>query len=133
MSVSNPVYDEYLRSPWWKSRRLRCLKQAGYRCKDCGGRANQVHHLSYAHLGAELDRDLVALCKDCHETRHQILEAEEKERQRQQRKQRKRQRRPRQHQKRKQVSECEPGLTKSEQRALDRGAGWWAWRPKNAA
>ena len=57
----------YLRSPHWRARRARAIALAGGRCERCGkpGRL-EVHHLTYKWLGRERDRDLRALCHDCH-------------------------------------------------------------------
>ncbi len=59
--------DVYLRSPYWRARRARAIARAGGRCERCGvtGRL-EVHHLTYARLGRERDRDLRALCHGCH-------------------------------------------------------------------
>jgi HNH endonuclease len=57
----------YLRSAHWRVRRARSIALAGGRCERCGkaGRL-EVHHLTYARLGRERDRDLRALCHRCH-------------------------------------------------------------------
>jgi hypothetical protein len=57
----------YLRSPHWRARRARAIALAGGRCERCGrpGRL-EVHHVTYARLGRERDRDLRALCHRCH-------------------------------------------------------------------
>lgn len=65
-------YKDYLQSDWWKQRRLRSLRLAGFRCQRCGSDAMlQVHHLNYKRLGRERDADLEALCRQCHERIHQ--------------------------------------------------------------
>jgi 5-methylcytosine-specific restriction endonuclease McrA len=47
------------------------LRRAGRRCQACGVRpATDVHHLTYAHLGAERAWELMALCVDCHRKAH---------------------------------------------------------------
>lgn len=44
---------------------------ANYMCTKCGDKATQLHHLNYNNLGdEELDIDVVALCKDCHDEIH---------------------------------------------------------------
>ena len=69
--VENSDYLAYLKSPWWSQRRNLALLNAGYRCRRCGvTRQLEVHHLSYAHLGAELDEDLEVLCRGCHLGEH---------------------------------------------------------------
>lgn len=64
-------YDEHLASPKWRSIRSRVLQRARGVCEGCGLlRAEQVHHLTYRHLGDELLFELVALCEDCHQRAH---------------------------------------------------------------
>jgi hypothetical protein len=66
-------YQTYIESPQWRHRRASFLKTHD-RCERCRhrlGRWKQVHHLNYNRLGRELDSDLQALCKRC----HQIVEA----------------------------------------------------------
>ena len=63
-------YNRYLMSPEWREKRAKVLRKAKYRCKDCGGRAQQVHHKTYKRLGNERLSDLVALCDTCHKKRH---------------------------------------------------------------
>ena len=63
-------YNEYLASDAWKRRRRWVLDRAAGRCeawvKCLGAAATQVHHLSYAHLGAEPLWELQAVCEACH-------------------------------------------------------------------
>ena len=67
------LYDEYMRSPACYRRRERWLRE--YRtatggkdpvCAVCGGpwtlRRGQLHHRSYARLGAEALQDLLPIC-----------------------------------------------------------------------
>ena len=69
------AYDEYLYQPHWREMRKKVLKRAGYRCQECGKQVRlHVHHKTYARLGQELDRDLTALCTDCHNETHGIRE-----------------------------------------------------------
>lgn len=76
-------YAEYLRSPHWQETRSRFY--AGARvalmrkhfgrpvCQFClcGDRQLELHHRTYARMGAERLSDLVLLCGDCHEKCHQ--------------------------------------------------------------
>lgn len=65
------LYQEYLKTPHWKERRARALDKAGNHCQQCGKSARlEVHHLTYAHLFAELDEDLIVLCRGCHGRQH---------------------------------------------------------------
>jgi 5-methylcytosine-specific restriction endonuclease McrA len=64
-------YDQYLRSPEWRARRALVMRRAGGTCEGCGtARANQVHHLTYAHVQREFLWELVAVCAACHERLH---------------------------------------------------------------
>ena len=64
-------YRAYLRSAAWARRRARVLARAHDRCEGCGeAKASAVHHLTYAHLGAEFLWELVALCHPCHARVH---------------------------------------------------------------
>lgn len=65
-------YAAYLASDRWAVTRLGALHRAGWRCR-CGSRSClQVHHLTYARVGAELPDDLVVLCRNCHQRVHGI-------------------------------------------------------------
>lgn len=62
-------YNQYLESEEWQQKRSMVLKRANWICEGCGkNRANQVHHLTYERVGHEMLFDLVAICKDCHES-----------------------------------------------------------------
>ena len=65
-------YDSYLRSPEWRRTRELTLDYYGDRCCLCNGtEALQVHHRTYARLGAERLHDLIVLCRSCHQRYHQ--------------------------------------------------------------
>jgi 5-methylcytosine-specific restriction endonuclease McrA len=67
-------YSQYLRSSHWASVRRRARARAGDRCERCGVPRSEavlhVHHLTYEHLGAELDDELQVLCESCHQEAH---------------------------------------------------------------
>ena len=64
-------YNAYLQSEHWQQKRTRILQKRGKRCEVCGIQHRlQVHHLTYARLGNELDSDLKVLCWACHEREH---------------------------------------------------------------
>ena len=66
-------YPEFLESDYWRTVRKIVLSRDKHRCTDCATDRNlQVHHLSYRHHGAEHRnlKDLVTLCRPCHEKRH---------------------------------------------------------------
>jgi 5-methylcytosine-specific restriction endonuclease McrA len=65
-------YNAYLESPEWAKRRALVLRRALGKCEAilssrCWGSANQVHHLTYEHVGNEPLFELVAICEACHE------------------------------------------------------------------
>jgi Zn finger protein HypA/HybF involved in hydrogenase expression len=66
-------YYEYLQTPEWAERRRRAMKRAGFRCQVCNAYGVQlnVHHRTYEHRGDERDKDLITLCRTCHEIFHQ--------------------------------------------------------------
>ena len=60
-------YRQYLQTAHWRTTRNCALKRAHYRCSKCATKRDlEVHHLSYARLGAELDSDLQVVCRGCH-------------------------------------------------------------------
>ena len=74
MEARRLPYKEYLNSDWWYYRRWKAIKRARFRCERCKKETwLQVHHKSYERLGCELDKDLEALCRKCHEYEHSSL------------------------------------------------------------
>lgn len=65
-------YRKYLKSEAWYVRRSVVLKRDRNKCQDCGGDAQDVHHLTYERIFEELPEDLVSLCRPCHQIRHDI-------------------------------------------------------------
>lgn len=66
---------EYMRSPEWWAKRTAVMERELGVCQGCRtAKANQVHHLTYRHLGRELLFELVALCRPCHEAAHDLVE-----------------------------------------------------------
>lgn len=64
-------YSEYLASTQWAKRRRAIFARANGKCEGCGeGGAEEVHHLTYEHVGAEFLFELVAVCRKCHERLH---------------------------------------------------------------
>lgn len=69
----------YLRSAHWQNYRARRLALAGYRCQEIHcikhGSHLDVHHLTYANIGHELDGDTLVLCRLHHNmvSRGQII------------------------------------------------------------
>lgn len=77
-------YGEWMSSPrWWAKREAWVAEhQARYgrlpRCAGCDApwrpRAGDLHHLTYDRLGSERFEDLLAMCRDCHEAVHRLLD-----------------------------------------------------------
>ena len=60
-------YDEYLKSPEWRHRRVLVIERCNGRCEGCREHpVDEVHHLTYKHYRNEFLFELVGLCKDCH-------------------------------------------------------------------
>jgi hypothetical protein len=68
-------YKDYLESPHWHAVH-RLWVESGYptACIACGDGQFQLHHLNYDRLGHEHLRDLLPLCKACHERVHNVSE-----------------------------------------------------------
>lgn len=65
------AYDDYLASAEWQEKRRKVFARAHGICEGCGeSDASEVHHISYAHVGAEFLFELVAVCKACHDRIH---------------------------------------------------------------
>jgi hypothetical protein len=63
-------YYKYLQTESWLATRDRVVA-ARPMCEICRSHATgQVHHLTYERVGAELDEDLVAVCRPCHAGLH---------------------------------------------------------------
>lgn len=66
-------YHNYLNSEEWKLLRLKILLKNNYKCKYCGGKATQVHHLNYDSLHTKYEENVcVPLCELCH-TKKEII------------------------------------------------------------
>jgi hypothetical protein len=67
-------YRKYINSRRWKKRRLRYYRKFGKACAACrtADAPITLHHMSYDRLGAELDDDLLALCRPCHDRLHRL-------------------------------------------------------------
>ncbi|MDD2954009.1 MAG: HNH endonuclease [Parabacteroides sp.] len=71
----NKQSDKFYHSPEWRALSAKVMQDNGYRCKDCGSIATQVHHEVEIDtpLGWDLRFDydnLVCLCDKCHNKRH---------------------------------------------------------------
>ena len=63
-------YRRYLESDAWKTKRKAVLQASGYRCRQCGAPATEVHHETYKRIYNERLSDLTALCSECHKAVH---------------------------------------------------------------
>jgi hypothetical protein len=73
LALRTMPYREYLRTAHWQRCRDLALKRAGYACQLCNGRGElHVHHRTYERRGAEIDADLIVLCKRCHQRFHDL-------------------------------------------------------------
>ena len=63
------TYPDYLASPLWIEKRKSKLKQNPY-CEICGRKAIIAHHKNYENVGNERGRDLLSVCRICHEKIH---------------------------------------------------------------
>lgn len=75
------AYHDYINSEEWRQRAKYFKSRALFRCQICGlrrpdGRGLDAHHNNYSRLGAELDLDIIVLCRDCHARHHDKLGAE---------------------------------------------------------
>ena len=65
------AYGPYLASAAWAKKRELVFRRARGICEGCGlVPPDQVHHLSYEHVGNEFLFELVAICHGCHERIH---------------------------------------------------------------
>jgi 5-methylcytosine-specific restriction endonuclease McrA len=66
-----PTYGAYLRSRHWREIRSRYQTEREWKCRKCNNRTGlQLHHKTYARMGAELLDDLEPLCSGCHRRLH---------------------------------------------------------------
>jgi 5-methylcytosine-specific restriction endonuclease McrA len=66
-------YEEYLASQEWfdKSREIKARDK--FICQQCGATAYlEVHHITYLNLYNELPKDLITVCRNCHQDIHDI-------------------------------------------------------------
>ena len=66
------TYKDYLQTKHWQELRYRIAKLYNFTCNDCGEKllgGYEIHHLTYKNIGNEKDKDLVCLCRNCHQKR----------------------------------------------------------------
>lgn len=65
-------YSEYLSSPEWATLRNSVIERCGNLCEGCRqSSVDDVHHLTYRHIGREFLFQLVGLCRSCHTRWHE--------------------------------------------------------------
>ena len=67
-------YEVYLQSNDWKRKSDYIKRKYHYKCVLCDKPAKVVHHLTYIRIYLEDERDLIALCHECHEFIHGIID-----------------------------------------------------------
>ena len=74
--MTQQKYKESLLSKDWQDIRNALINKRGYKCEKCGRARNiQVHHLGYENeWNFENEKDLMLLCKSCHNLAHQDIE-----------------------------------------------------------
>lgn len=72
--AGNPEYKRYIHSADWRKTAEERMEMDHHTCRVCGGRATDVHHLTYDHLGSEPMDDLVSLCRKCHNQAEEIYD-----------------------------------------------------------
>lgn len=61
-------YSAYMQSEDWRERRREWYSGGWYRCVCCWRHGRlELHHVTYRRLGRELDKDLLPLCRGCHD------------------------------------------------------------------
>lgn len=62
---------DYLQSKEWDTLRKQVLALYNYKCGDCDKlKSLEVHHITYKNWRHENLEDLIPLCRECHQTRH---------------------------------------------------------------
>ena len=72
--MRDTAYQRYIRSKEWRARAEARLERDGHVCQVCGGKATDVHHLTYERFGHEKEDDLVSLCRKCHEKAEKLYD-----------------------------------------------------------
>lgn len=64
------AHRAYLQSATWQDKRKLVLERDHHKCQFCGNPGYDVHHKTYKHWGDEPLKDLITLCRSCHDTWH---------------------------------------------------------------
>lgn len=65
--ITKEKYRLYRESPIWQNRKKTFWETHKKVCYCCEGVATEIHHNKYENIGREKNRDLVPLCRDCHQ------------------------------------------------------------------
>lgn len=70
--LNNMTYEEYLDSHEWKQIRDKMKIDSGEKCNLCGKTNHRlnIHHNTYTKRGWETKKDLICLCRECHDEFH---------------------------------------------------------------
>ena len=66
-------YTDYLKSKWWKKRRIEYWTTHPRFCFCCHSKAVELHHSNYKFLYREPDDILIPLCRKCHLKVHELI------------------------------------------------------------
>src|SRR3990167_2291428 len=70
-------FEEYYQTPHWQNIRKQRLEIDDYICRTCGENGKnyslQVHHVRYNNFTENVEKDLITLCKPCHEAITNII------------------------------------------------------------
>lgn len=70
-SFSKSDKKDYIQSAAWQLKRQQILKRDNHKCVVCFSKDRlEIHHISYRHLGNEPLKDLVTVCRTCHQNTH---------------------------------------------------------------
>lgn len=64
-------YAQMFGSYYWQAVREAVLIRDNHRCKVCGAPAEEIHHILFrCHGGTDHPRNLIAVCRPCHQDLH---------------------------------------------------------------
>jgi len=66
-------YKEYLKTKHWKSFKIWYYKNYSKTCFCCNGDGKELHHIRYDNLFRESEKDVVCVCRECHEEIHTMI------------------------------------------------------------
>jgi hypothetical protein len=69
----NGDYKSYLKSKHWKKFRENYFKNHTRTCYCCFEDATELHHNNYDNLFRETEKDVVPVCRNCHEEIHTFI------------------------------------------------------------